>query len=164
MDRRTFLRLVGLGTAATAAGLVLPDLLLEPRRKRWFVAAALERPAPRTVPARVLAKAMWDAPLLEGELAYFEHVREFPAVGQAYTTPPAAAYSLHRLKGSYTGPLYLVRLADGSVRDVYDGPVAGDRHLLPIVHLYNQVGDSNHMHSVPGHEPRLSLTSPRRPA
>jgi hypothetical protein len=156
MDRRTFLRLVGLGTAATTAGLVLPDLLLEPRRKRRFVAAALERPAPRTVPAHVLAKAMWDAPLWDGELTHFEYLREFPAAGQAYTTPPAAAYSTHRLKGSYTGPLYRVRLADGSVRDVYDGPVAGDLHLLPIVHLYNQVGDGNHMRSVPGHEPRLA--------
>jgi hypothetical protein len=60
------------------------------------------------------------------------------------------------LKGGYAGPLYRVRLVDGSVRDVYDGAVAGDLHLLPIVHVYNQVGDGNHMHSVPGHEPRLA--------
>ncbi len=41
MNRRGFLRLLGLGAAATAAGLVLPEA--EPVRRFWQVGAQLER-------------------------------------------------------------------------------------------------------------------------
>jgi len=43
LDRRAFLRLLGLGALTTAAGLVVPELIQEPRRRLWQVGAQLQR-------------------------------------------------------------------------------------------------------------------------
>jgi hypothetical protein len=37
MNRRTFLRLLGIGAAATASGIIVPELIAKPERRFWQV-------------------------------------------------------------------------------------------------------------------------------